>query len=214
MAMTRSSFNTIVHSPHPTKLSEHPVVQLISTISKKPLNIEEMQFIIAKNPVKVFKKGAYLLREGEISKHCYFNFKGLVRQYYIKDGSEITVEFFTDMQPVTATLSHVYGVPSKYNLECIEDCTMSMLEEQDEKDLYRMFPHFETTCRIELEKMHGEYQEKMTQYIHSTPEERYLNVLDTRPDLLHRVPQYQLASYLGIKPESLSRIRKRLASKK
>ncbi len=71
----------------------------------------------------------------------------------------------------------------------------------------------ESLCRVSSESNHGRAQEMMASYITKSPEQRYLNLLETRPDLVTRVPQYQLASYLGVKPESLSRIRKRLAMK-
>ena len=76
--------------------------------------------------------------------------------------------------------------------------------------MYRLFPRIESLCRIETEKKLGQFRELMAFYLASSPEERYLNLLNTRPNLLTRVPQYQLASYLGVKPESLSRIRGRI----
>ncbi len=76
--------------------------------------------------------------------------------------------------------------------------------------MFQVFPHFESICRVAVEDELGKNQEKLASYIIKSPEERYLELLETRPDLLDRVPQYQLASYLGIKPESLSRIRKRI----
>jgi len=80
--------------------------------------------------------------------------------------------------------------------------------------MYRLFPSIESLCRIETEKKLGQFRELMAFYLASSPEERYLNLLNTRPNLLTRVPQYQLASYLGVKPESLSRIRGRLQASK
>ena len=79
--------------------------------------------------------------------------------------------------------------------------------------MYKRFPRFQKMCRIQPEKALHESQEKFALYMASTPQERYLHLMDTRPDLINRVPQYQLASFLGVKPESLSRIRKRLSVK-
>jgi len=81
------------------------------------------------------------------------------------------------------------------------------------KEMYRRFPRFEKMCRIKSEEDITKFQEKFSRYISSSPEERYVHLLETRPELIDRVPQYHLATYLGMKPESLSRIRKRLASK-
>ena len=84
---------------------------------------------------------------------------------------------------------------------------------EKETELYKRFPRFGEVCRVEMEKILGASQEKLTDFKKSTPKSRYLNLLKERPDLLNRVPQYQLASYLGIKPETLSRIRNRIATK-
>ncbi|GEN10050.1 hypothetical protein MFU01_50870 [Myxococcus fulvus] len=82
-----------------------------------------------------------------------------------------------------------------------------------ESDLYARFPRFESISRRAMEQVLAEQQDRLTSYVIDTPEQRYLRLLATRPDLLQRIPQYQLASYVGVKPESLSRIRKRLASR-
>jgi len=79
-----------------------------------------------------------------------------------------------------------------------------------EKTIFERFPRFETLCRILSEELLAKNQASFDGFKTSTPEQRYLNLLKTRPDLLQRVPQYQIASYLGIEPQSLSRIRKRL----
>lgn len=84
---------------------------------------------------------------------------------------------------------------------------------EEEQRMFERIPKLESICRVETEKKLGEYQEQLASFITSTPEERYLNLMNTRPQLINRVPQYQLASYLGIKPESLSRIQKRILQK-
>jgi len=87
------------------------------------------------------------------------------------------------------------------------------MTQEDENELFRRFPRFERISRIALEEELGNYQEMLANFMMSSPEERYLKLLKNRPDLLDRVPHYQLASYLGVKPESLSRIRKRIMRK-
>jgi len=179
----------------------------------KQLSPEEIKFIKDRNPVKFFKKGTILLKEGEYSDLCYYNFEGCVRQYYIIDGLEKTTFFYTEgfaISPLTTTSK---DTPSKYYLECIEDCNLSVTTRASEQELYQKFPRLESMCRKETERELGRYQELLASYITSSPEERYLNLLKNRPELLNRVPQHQIASYLGVKPESLSRIRKRLSSK-
>lgn len=82
------------------------------------------------------------------------------------------------------------------------------------EEVFKKFPKFETICRIVSEKLIVKSQIDFADFKTSSPEQRYLNLMKERPDLIQRVPQYQLASYLGIKPESLSRLRARIVSKK
>lgn len=179
----------------------------------KELNPEEIKFIQDRNPIVFFKKGTILLREEEISDKCYYIFEGCVRQYIIKDGIEKTTFFYTEDQAISTFSSTSHNVPSKYYLECMEDCNLSVTSYTSEKEVYKRFPKLESVCRKETEKELGKFQEMLSTYITTSPEERYLNLLKNRPTLLNRVPQHQIASYLGVKPESLSRIRKRISLK-
>jgi CRP-like cAMP-binding protein len=96
-------------------------------------------------------------------------------------------------------------------LECIEDCTLGLIPYEIEKELLSNFPRLETFARINLEQELVNYQEMLATYIISNPEQRYVNLLNRNAQLLQRVPLYQLASYIGVKPESLSRIRSRIS---
>lgn len=103
--------------------------------------------------------------------------------------------------------------PSKVNFVCEEDTTVATLNADKEKELYAKHPRFESFCRTGVEQMMGGKQEQLTEFITLKPEQRYMKLQQERPRLINRVPQYQIASYLGIKPETLSRIRKRLVEK-
>ncbi len=87
------------------------------------------------------------------------------------------------------------------------------MNSEKEKAFYKRFPRFEEISRLETEKMLGNNQEQLSNFITNSPEERYKNLINTKPELLQRVAQHQIASYLGVTPESLSRIRKRIAKK-
>lgn len=179
-----------------------------------PLQAEEIQRIVAEVPIKTMKKGSFLLREGQIPQVCYHVFKGCVREYYLVDGEERTSEFYLEGDSISDELGKIERRPSRKYWECLEDTTVSVFTQAQEEKMYRLFPRIESLCRIETEKKLGQFRELMAFYLASSPEERYLNLLQTRPNLVNRVPQYQLASYLGVKPESLSRIRGRLQSSK
>ena len=178
-----------------------------------PLSQEEVEGIVDTLTIKEFKKGDILLREGQISKEVYFVLEGCVRQYYLVDGEEKTSNFFTEEQWVISMQSFGQSVPSNHFLDCCMDCHLVVGNREKEEGLYRKFPKLETVSRRVMEKVFAEQQELMSSYATDTAEQRYLKLLKTRPDLFQKIPQYQIASYIGVKPESLSRIRKRLLKK-
>ena len=159
--------------------------------------------------VKCFDKGTIILEEGNISNECFFIIKGCIRSFYIKDGEEKTTEFFTEEQAVVPS---VYGnkIPSKHYLECIEDTIAGVGTPELETEMYLKFPQIESLNRALGEAIMAKHQDTFAEFKMTSPEERYLALLKNRPDLIQRAPQHQIASYLGIKPESLSRIRKRI----
>lgn len=190
---------------------ENDIVRLISRFLT--LNDEECQAFMECIPIKEFKKGSILLREGQVSKDSFFVIQGCVRKYYIMDGEERTTAFYVEDESVASLQSYKNKSPANHYFECIEDCKLAVLNYNKEQALFKRVPKYETLCRMSMEGDFGEQQEALAAFITSSPEVRYRNLLKTRPDLLQRVPQYHLASYLGVKPESLSRIRKRIANK-
>ena len=193
------------------KIMKNTLVELMSDFID--LTNDEKEGILKAFPIKSFKKNAILLKEGEVAKDAFLVIKGCIRKYSIDDGGEEkTSAFYTEFQSAVNFKSLANQTPSKYYFSCSETTTIAILNAEKEEALYKKFPRFGEVCRIEMAKMLGEKQENLSKLIFLTPKERYLNLLKNRPDLLNRVPQYQLASYLGIKPETLSRIRKRISS--
>ncbi|BDD03949.1 Crp/Fnr family transcriptional regulator [Aureibacter tunicatorum] len=176
------------------------------------LEQDEVDAISSSIPVKHYKAGDILLKEGMISKVSYFNIKGCVRMYYIVDGKENTTFFYTENQFVTSIKSFTSNEPSNHYLECVEDCTLALISYDTEKALLRSFPKLETFSRMILEQELANYQDMLSTFMMSSPEQRYLNLVKNAPHLLQRVPLYQLASYIGVKAESLSRIRSRISN--
>jgi CRP-like cAMP-binding protein len=187
----------------------------ISALIANEMNLssEEIEVVDALIPVKEFKKGHILLQDGNIAKECYFTIKGCVRSYQITGGEEKTTQFFVEGDPIASLLSYLNKTPANHFLECIEDSILAVLSFENEKILYNKYPKFEALCRYSIEQEFGKQQEILKNYLTKNPEERYLILQETRPELLQRVPQYYLATYLGVQPESLSRIRKRIAKK-
>lgn len=178
-----------------------------------PLSDEEIRAIVETMHIQHFEKGTVLLKERQISTEVYFVLDGCVRQYYLVDGDEKTNNFFTEEQWVISMNSFSQNNPSNHYLDCCMDCTLVVGNREKEEILYKQFPKFESVSRKVMEKVFAEQQEIMSTYTTDTAEQRYLKLLKSRPDLFQKIPQYQIASYIGVKPESLSRIRKRLLSK-
>lgn len=176
------------------------------------LNKEEIEIIVKMTIVDDFKESTLLLKEGQIPTKCYMVVKGCVREYIIKDGEEKSTAFF--MEGDTFTPHSRNSKPSKFYWECVEDCILTISNQSFEEEIRAALPRLDAVFQeIAIEKINSA-KEEWSQFVTSSPEERYLNLLATRPLLLDRVPQHQIASYLGIKPQSLSRIRKRLTKKK
>ena len=174
------------------------------------LNEKEIDLIVEKTIVKQFKKDEILLREGQIPSKCYMVVEGCVREYLIKDGVEKSTAFFTEGDTFAPFAHDGKGVPSKHYWECSEDCVLTISDQSFEKELRAALPRLDAVFQqIAVEKL-NKAKAEWSHFISSSPEERYLNLLETRPNLFNRVPHHQIASYLGMEPQSLSRIRKRI----
>ncbi|MHA4846692.1 Crp/Fnr family transcriptional regulator [Flavitalea antarctica] len=193
---------------------EHDIHEIVNAVDfQHVLSEEEAAFFSEFNNVIKVKKGQLLLREGQIARNCYHIYKGCVREFCLKDGEEITTEFYTVGDSISDDISKLQNIPTQLNWECAADCIVSVVPVEIEKEMYKRFPRLEALCRIEAEKKASGYKQTVYNYLASTPEERYENLRLNRPELFDLVPLYHIASYLGLKPESLSRIRKRLQIK-
>lgn len=189
---------------------DNKFVNYFSKIS--PLSQEESEGIAQSMRTKSYKKGDFILKEGQISINTYFVLQGCIREYILIDGEEKTTNFFTEEQWAISLNGFTPQNPAKHNWVCAEDTTVVVGDEQQAQDLFKRFPRFETISRAIMEAAFAEQKESLASYYTDSPEQRYLKLIRSRPGLVQRVPQYHLASYIGVKPESLSRIRKRIAS--
>lgn len=177
------------------------------------LTEEEKNVIDSMDIFRSVKKGTTLLKEGQKSKDSYFILKGCIRTYYLRDGEEKTTAFYTEMEALTPPCV-ISKTPSEYYVSCIEDTILTVSNSDMEAEVNGKFPKFEILCRKLSEELLAKQRIDFDAFKTSSPEQRYLDLLEKRPDLIQRVPQHQLASYLGIQPQSLSRLRARIFEKK
>lgn len=177
------------------------------------LTDEEKNAILSLDIFRSVKKGTILLKAGQKSKDSYFVLKGCIRTYYVVDSEEKTTAFYTEMDALTPPCV-ITQTPSEYYISCVEDSILTVSNSGMEAEVNSKFPKFDTMCKMLSEELLAKQRIDFDEFKTSTPEQRYMNLIEKRPDLIQRVPQYQLASYLGIKPESLSRLRARITQKK
>lgn len=195
-------------------MSEAIITRLFHFLSQYiTLSKEEAQAFVEMDLVREYDKGSFIIRQGDVSSESFFMLQGLARSYYLVDGEERITEFYEEYAGWTPQCA-VSGKPSEFYVDCLEPSFILVSTPDISEAFFEKHPNFEKLCRILSEKWMADHQEASDLYKISSAEERYLELVNSRPQLIQRVPQYQLASYLGIKPESLSRIRKRLVEKK
>lgn len=189
---------------------KNELVKYISKYTNLPKELEKI--VIKSSNIKTYKKGDIILNEKSIANENFLVLKGCIRSYLIIDGEEKTIEIYTEGQPITPK-NYGKKLPTEQYLECIEDSVVNAGSKEFEEEMLLKYPQFQSICRIIGEVIMAEQQEIFLNYKLASPEDRYVHLIENRPGLLQRVPQYQIASYLGLTPQSLSRIRKRLLNK-
>ncbi len=177
------------------------------------LSEHEINYLLQGMLIRHYSKGDLIVTEGQCNKDTFFVLCGLVRQYKIIDGNEITTNFFTEEQWIISYELSQNSLPADFYLVCVEDSMVVVGNEQMAREVFKQFPHLEIVSRKIMETVFMEQQQFLTSFLTDKPAQRYLKLLKARPDIFQRVPQYDIATYIGVKPESLSRIRKKLIHK-
>ncbi|RQP11449.1 MAG: Crp/Fnr family transcriptional regulator [Chryseobacterium sp.] len=165
--------------------------------------------------VRQVSKGEYLMHHGEFSDSLYFVEKGLLRMYTIdRNGREHIVQFAPEGWMVSDRGSLYFGEETIFNIDAIEDSVVLVMRSDFFTELTLHYPQAVSANELLLQKHIRQLQHRITLLLGATAEERYLDFIKTYPQLLQRAPQWMLASYLGVAPESLSRVRRELARKK
>lgn len=159
------------------------------------------------------KNKTVLLREGEISRKIFFIKEGCIRMGFYNKGRDITFQFFFENMPVASIESFLSNQPGQFFLESLEPSVLYCLNKKDFERIIRETPELKEYLNKLFFSRFERYSKLFLSFIRDTPEERYLELLKNEPHILQRVPQHYIASYLGITPVSLSRIRKILSTK-
>lgn len=178
------------------------------------IEVEVINQIINQCKIKQYKKNDFLLRQGEKCSHSFFVEKGLLRQYSIDDkGKEHIIQFASENWFMTDRESVYFQQPSIYFIQALENTSVFEVDEDFFTNMSKKNASFLEFNNRLLHNHIRHLQKRITQLLSATAEERYLDFIRIYPDLTLRVPQVLIASYLGITPESLSRVRKELAHK-
>jgi CRP-like cAMP-binding protein len=151
-----------------------------------------------------------LLKEGEVPRKIFFVKKGCVRTSINNRGKDITFQFFFEGDAVASIEGFRTGQPSPIKISSIEPSTIIVLHKNGFETLVRDFPEIKDLLLDLAFRRFCQYSQLFLSYLKNTPRQRYVQLLEERPDIVQRVPQHYIASYLGITPVSLSRIRKRI----
>lgn len=178
-----------------------------------PLEVDELNLIDFYFELKELKKKEFLLDEGKICNFLAYVEKGTIRHFHIKDGIEKTCDISFENSWVTDFQSFTHNTSCIMNLQALENTTVFLIKKEDLSELYDKCNKYETFGRIMVEQVVQRATEIAMSLSSEKPEERFQNLLRRQPDLLQKVPQKYIANFIGISPESLSRIRKRIFTK-
>ena len=175
---------------------------------------DELEYISEHLTVTEYASKDYYLKSGNVQKSIGFVVSGLMRSFYIDDkGNEITIWFTKENEYATDYSSYVRQSPAKYFLQCIEPTLVVNLPFEDMQDGYSKYKNIERYGRLVTEEVLVLQQNRLESFLFQNAEERYLDFIKRSPTLFNRVSLTDLASYLGIERQSLSRIRKSLSQK-
>ena len=181
---------------------------------KVSLTPEEEALITIHLTPKKLRKKQYLLQEGDICKVIAFIQKGALKSYSVNDsGNEHIIQFGVEGWIISDLYSFLTGEPATYNIDAIEDSELVLINKSAHEELLQKMPKYETFTRLNITGAYLAMQKRLTSIISSPLEERYASFTAIYPDIVQRVPQHMIAAYMGLTPETLSRVRRRISAK-
>jgi CRP/FNR family transcriptional regulator, anaerobic regulatory protein len=158
------------------------------------------------------KRGEFWIKEGEFKDDLLFVNKGLMRAFFMKNDIEKTFDLVSENQVFTSANCYSLGVPSRDYIQAVEDTHFISISKENLEVIFAHSPKWERTGRIIAEFYTVEQEDRIRSFIVDTAQERYENLAKNRPELIQRTPQIYLANYLGITPQSLSRLRRNMVT--
>ena len=175
------------------------------------LTADEVQVLSAFIKIKKFEKKEFLLKEGQICKANYFVETGLLRMFYINNkGIEQITQFALENWWISDYMSFIMQSEAKFYIQAVENSEIVAIEHQKQEELFKQLPQLERYFRIMTQRAYAASQMRVKYYHDYSKEENYRVFVSLFPDFVQRIPQYMLASYLGITPEYLSELRKKI----
>jgi len=178
------------------------------------LPAEELEALINSIEVRQVDKKVRLTDIGDTEKYLYFVVKGLARKFFIKGKEEIITQIAKEGELISSSVSYFSGMPSTYVIETVEPTTFYSLANERAEQLYVRYPKLERLSRLIITELFLQKEVWELERIRYSTKERFLRFMNDNPELFQRVPQKYLASYLNIKPETFSRLKHLLRSKK
>lgn len=180
-----------------------------------PLNSEEKNLVIAKFHPRLYRKKQYVLQEGDVCTQFNFVLRGCLRMYKIDDQGAVHILQFASENNWINDLGSFHQIkPSALNIDALEDTVVLQISHTELISLYKAAPKFDRIFRVLIENGFIRLQDRLLQNISSTAEERYQIFLELYPHLINRLSQVQIASFIGITPEFLSKLRGKLSRQK
>lgn len=177
-----------------------------------PLTTEEKELVKDKFHYRLYRKRQYVLQEGDLCTNFNFVVRGCLRMYKIDDQGNTHILQFAVENHWINDLGSFHGLKaSELNIDALEDTVVLQITRDDLVSIYLQAPKFNRIFRVLIENSFVRLQQRLLQNISSTAEERYTSFLDLYPHLTNRLSQVQIAAFLGISPEFLSRLRNRLS---
>jgi CRP-like cAMP-binding protein len=190
--------------------------QLIESIGQKvKFTANELELLKQYFIPKKIRKRQYVLNAGDVCQYITFVEKGLLRSFTVDDeGHEHVVQFAIEGWWISDVGSFLSVTDAIYNIEAIEDSEVLNLSKQSMDEMMNQFPVMERYFRLLMQNNIIALQRRVIAYMSLSAEKKYIKLMDVCPDIINRAPQQYVASYLGITPETLSRIRKQISQRK